>query len=143
MSNMTATEMKHRAEVLLTEVFGGKPLVAIIGGVFNYCDESISINGSFCITKYDGGALPQSRVAPMGFQLSEIKIIPGVMYHKDGSGEPDSEELIDIGSLKSDFDDVMIMAVQEISKQRIQDFLEWECEAKNESYPDNYYENEP
>jgi hypothetical protein len=112
--------MKDRAEELTVQVFGKRYLGnypdrwTITGGEFNKCDPSIDIEGISIYTSDDMSGL---------YQVAKCVRVPGRMYYPDGSGQPDSDELIDVGEPHKGFDNAVIEACKLLVEARLYDFL--------------------
>jgi hypothetical protein len=116
--------MKERADELIKALSPHSLwAVSITGGVFNHCDFSIDIEGVTIYTNED--ILGQ-------YQVAKCVRIPGRMYYRDGSGDPDSDELVDVGEPHKSLDNAIIEACKLLVEARLHDFLEAEAEVKAE-----------
>jgi hypothetical protein len=110
--------MRDRAQELLGALSHNNNIspwmVSITGGEFNKCDPSIDIEGISIYTSDDMFGL---------YQVAKCVRVPGRMYYPDGSGQPDSDELIDVGEPHKGFDNAVIEACKLLVEARLYDFL--------------------
>lgn len=127
--------MKNRAQELLGALNPNNNnsswMVNITGGEFNSCDPSIDIEG---ISIYTSDDMPDL------YQVAKSVRVPGRMYYPDGSGQPDSDELVDIGQPHKGFDNAFIEACKLLVEARLHGFLDAEADVEEyeEAYRDHY-----
>ena len=132
---MTNEELFERAKQLVQELCGKEHgyEVTLINDA--YSDPSIEIDGMFGIYWNEEMELPIPSIAGPrgtrpGYQLYSVDYDPGVRYYPDGSGEPPSADVVDIGEPQADFDTQVLEALKLAMEKRLYDFQEMENEQR-------------
>jgi hypothetical protein len=134
------SELKERAEKFL-KLLGVQAEVEVFNE--SYCDHRIEIGTSgigVSITEGKRKTINGTIKCPMYCAFRSEYII-GVRYYADGSGEPDSVEVEDLGEESRNPDQPIIEAIKAYVEAQIVSFLDYEnAEAAAEAEEDDYDE---
>lgn len=119
---MTYAKLAERAKQLVDVAFGEGKVTIEATETDKFFDGSVTFNGEFGIMEIDieaGVTKKQVRA----YQVYAMTYIPGVMYHRDGSGTPPDMDVNDVGEPHLRFDDAVVAVLKLVLDSRLSDFL--------------------
>lgn len=119
---MTYTKLAERAKQLAAVAFGEGKVTIESTETDKFFDGGVTFNGEIGIFEVEIEAgITKKQVS--AYQVYTMTYIPGVMYHKDGSGTPPDMDVNDVGEPHRKFDDAVVAALRLVLDKRMEDFL--------------------
>lgn len=113
---MNIEELKTRASVLLAASGLGKTEITVCDE--DYCTKGIELDHTGIGVMCEDGE----------YWAYRTDFHPGVYYYPDGSGEPPSEDIVDIGKRSKDPSQPLVEAIKAMVGYHLDDFLVAEAE---------------
>lgn len=119
---MTYAKLAERAKQLADVAFGEGKVTIESTETDKFFDGGVTFNGEIGIMEVEAEVfITKKKVS--AYQVYTMTYVPGVMYHKDGSGTPPDMDVNDVGEPHGKFDDAVVAALRLVLDKRMEDFL--------------------